>query len=247
MSVLLDHYKRGCDPYHLGHSNVDVLAMGYAMTEGTVFPYPGGGVVLRRRRLYPDVGPWSICGFAKPNETTVANMPGFPKQASMGFQYDAAIVLGNGFAGRFSEPVRVDFDSGGIRISPPLPMFPRHVCSEPIAGGRFRVCWEYDPYGQGEWPTDFRAFRGADAASIDFNTPLTDSVTGLTTTPFVGSRRLYEFTTAAYGNGTTHVFAVRARSSAAVSELNTYATQPKTARASAIAVTAVEAVGQRRS
>jgi hypothetical protein len=246
MSLLLDQYLRTCDPFHLGFTSHELLGAGYVLTEGTVFPYPAGGVVLRRRRLYPDVGPWSICGFARPNDEVVFNMTGFPHEANGAFQYQSAIVLGNGFTGPFTEPVRVDFDGSRTRITPPLPMFPRHVAATPMAGGKFRVSWEYDPRGQGAWPTDFQVFAGLDAGSVDYNTPLTDSLTGLDATPVIGARRGYELTSGAFADGTQRVFVVRARNSAGTAEKNTSATKAKKARTTTVAATAVEFAGQRR-
>jgi hypothetical protein len=246
MSLLLDQYLRTCDPFHLGYTSHELLGAGYMLTDGAVFPYPAGGVILRRRRLYPDVGRWSICGFARPNDTAIFNMAGFAHEANAAFQYQSAIVLGNGFTGPFSEPVRVDFDGSRNQITPPLPMFPRHVVATPLAGGKFRVSWEYDPRGQGAWPTDFQVFAGADAGSVDYNAPLTESLTGLNTTPVIGARRGYAFTSAAFADGTARVFGVRARNSTGTAEKNTFITQAKKARTTTVAATAVEFSGQRR-
>lgn len=246
MSVLLRHFRATCDPFFVGHSTGEYLTLGYALTEGLVFPFPGGGVVLRRRRLYPDVGPWTFCGFARPADSTIRNMPGFPHEADMAYQYSSAVVLGNGFAGRFSEPVRVDFDGGGARITPPLPMFPRHVTATPTAGGRFLVEWEYDPFGHGAWPADFQVFAGADAGSVDFGTPLVDAVSGLNFVKTVGASRRYRLATAAFAHGVTKVFVVRGRNSAGVAEKNTVASLPKIARTTTASVTSVEVTGMRK-
>lgn len=246
MSQLLEHFRATRDPFLLGHSSVDLMSLGYALTGGLVFPYPGGGVVLRRRRLYPDLGDWKFCGFARPDESVIRNAAGFGHEVDAAFQYSAAIVLGNGFVGDYCEPIRVDFDGAGARITPPLPMFPRSVVASTLASGKFRVEWEYDPYGQGAYPTDFQVFAGAAAGSVDFNTPLVDSISGINTTPYLAGQRRFTFTTAAFANGTVKVFAVRARSSAGVAEKNTYTSAAATARTTTASATAVEVTGMRR-
>ena len=245
MSFMLDHYTQACDPYHLGHTSVDQIGLAYVLTNGMVFPWSGGGVVLRRRRLYPTVGLWSYCGFARPGETTIKQMPGFAHAADMAYQYSGADVLGNGLASVFSEPVRVDFDGAGDLITPPLPMYPVSAVAKPLAGGKFLVTFEYNPHGQGGWPKDFQVFGGADAASVDYNTPLVDSVTGLSTVPFVGRRTRYTFTTAAFGDGTTKVFGARARNASAVAEKNTLTTRPRIARATSAAAGSIATLGMR--
>ena len=140
--------------------------------------------------------------------------------------------MGNGFISRLCEPVRVDFDSLADLITPALPLFPQQLAATPQAGGKFSVTWIYDPYGQGGFPADFQVFEGATAATVDYNTPLVDSVTGLSAVPFDGGAG-FRFTTQAYADGSDHVFAARARNSNGVAELNTYTS--RTARAIATA------------
>ena len=136
------------------------------------------------------------------------------------------------------EPVRLDFDDGGDLISPGLPMFPQNVIAIPLAAGKYRVLFEYESYGQSVFPTNFQVFEGADAESVDYETPLTDSVTSLSYVPYVGNRRLYWLTTAAYDNLSSHVFSVRARNVTPVAELNTYTSEAQTARVTAPAAAA---------
>lgn len=108
------------------------------------------------------------------------------------------------------------------------------------------MSWEYDPRRQGAWPADFQVFAGPDAGSVDYNAPLTDSLTGLNATPVIGARRGYEITSGAFADGTQRVFVVRARNAAGTAEKNTFATKPKRARTTTAAATAVEFAGQRR-
>lgn len=224
-----------------------MLGLGMLATGGLCFPYRGGGVILRRRSLYPTVGEWTYCGFARPNETAITSMLGYGHDANMAYEYSAAQVLGNGYAGPFSEPVRLDFDGSGNLITARLPNAPIHVVAEPIAGGKYALAWEYNAYGQGVPPVDFQVFEGADAASVNYGAPLTDSVTGLTTVKVIGSRRRYEFTTGAFSDASSHVFAVRARNAAGTAEKNTFTSRTKTARSTAASMTALVSGVMRRA
>lgn len=246
MSVLRDHFRATSDPFFVGHSTGEYLTLGYAMTRGLVFPWSGGGVVLRRRRLYPDVQAWTFCGFARPADSTIYNMLGFDHGANTAWQYASAIALGNGFVGDFCEPVRVDFDNTGAVIAPALPLFPFGISAAPIAGGKFLIAFEYDPYGQGAGPTDFQVFGGTNPAGVDYNTPLVDSVTGLAVVKYVAAGRRYVFTTAAFANGTEKVFAVRARNSSAVAEKNTRTSTTQFARTVTASAASVVVLGMRR-
>ena len=246
MSQLLDQFKRTIDPFLLGYSRGEMLGLGLPASDGFCFPYIAGGVILRRRRIYPSIGEWTYCGFARPSESTITSMLGFGHEANMAYEYAAAQVLGNGYAGEFSEPTRVDFDGSGNLITGRLPNAPLRVVAAPIAAGKFALTWEYDPYGQGTVPVDFQVFEGADAGSVNYAAPLTDSVTGLSTVPVVGSRRRYAFTTGAFSDGSSHVFAVRARNATPVAEKNTFTSQPKTARSTAAALTAMVSGVMRR-
>lgn len=231
MSYKLDHFKRNMDPYLSGLSNHAQIALGYALTGGLVFPFAGGCIVLARRRLYPTVGPWSYCGWARLNSSTIEQYRGFDHGVNTAWQYASARALGNGFVSDLSEPVRVDFDGAAARINPPLPNFPTQVSVETIAAGKFTVRWEYDPYGQGAFPTDFQVFKGT-SSSVDYNTPIVDQASGANVIPARIGVRGYALTTPAYSDGTQHWFGVRARSSAAVAEKNTFVVGPFTAKAS---------------
>jgi len=231
---MIEEYNRSAEPLLRGWGGYDFACMGFAVSGGHRFPWPEGCYVLRRRRIYPDVGEWTLCGTAPLDATSIKNGPGFDHQADMAYQYEVATVFGNGQASAFCEPVRVDFD-GSVQLIDPLPMFPRNLRARPIAGGQFLVTWDYDPYGHGAWPKDFQVFGGPDAGSIDYNTPLTDSVSGLAYVPVYGAQRRFEFTTAAFANGTVKVFGVRARNAAAVAEKNTRTSKAAAAMASVAA------------
>jgi len=241
---MIEEFQRGADPFLLGYGSFEHAALGFILTDGLLFPPRNGAVILRRRRMYPDVSAWTFCGSAALSATQIRNMPGFDHEADMGFQYDAAVVYGNGFASAFAEPVRVDFDGAGDRIDPPLPMFPLHLSAKPIAGGKFRVFFEYDPYGQGAWPKDFQVFAGADPGSVNYTAPLTDSATGLDYVRVVGDQRSFSFTTGAYAQGTVRVFGVRGRNSGGAAERNTRTTAAVTAMETTEAQLASIASGQ---
>lgn len=228
MSYLIDHHLAVADPFGEGDSAAHLGLMMH-LTGGFVFPWTDGGVALIRRELYPEPGVWEYCGIATSEETQIKNYPGFSHQADQAYQYAAVAFVGNGMVSQICDPIRLEFDSNGDLISPMMPAAPISLVAEPIAGGKFRIVWEYDPIGHGAFPKDFQVFEGSDAAGIDYQTPLTDSVTGLSAVPCT-HERIYSFTTPAYGDRTPHVFAVRARNSGAVAEQNTTASRKKLAR-----------------
>ena len=229
MSYLLDHHRAVVDPFSHGHL-APQLGFMMPMTRGTQFPWINGGVALMRRELYPDLHAWEYCGLAIGADTQIKNFPGFDHKADQAYWYAAVSFLGNGMVSAAIEPIRLDFDSGGNLIQPLLPNFPIDAVAEPLAAGKFRCVWEYPPYGHGGYPTDFQVFEGATPATVDYGTPLTDSVTGLTVVAVVGDQGVYSFTTGSYSNGTAHVFGVRGRNSGGVAELNTYTTASAKAR-----------------
>lgn len=238
MSYLLDHHLAVVDPFRLGFSSAPLLGLLMPIPRGCSFPWRDGCVALLRRALYPDVHEWVYCGLALGDDTTLKNFPGMGHSASQAYQYTAVVMLGQGMISTAFEPTRVDFDGGKALITPRLPTFPVHVTAKATDGGKFRIAWEYDPAGQGGFPTDFQVFEGVDAGSVDYNTPLTDSQTGLDVVTYSGSRRIYALTTAAYGDLTWHVFSVRARNVNGVAELNTYTTTSRRARSAAPAAAA---------
>lgn len=208
----LRQYRETCDPFHVGDTAMDQLVLGYPMTLGEFFPFLSGAVLLLRRRLYPAPKPWRYCGWARTSEATISNLNGFDHEASMGFQYVAVRAFGNGYISPACEPVRVDFDGAGDLIDPALPMPPVNVVAQPVLDGAFDVHWQYDPWGQGGFPTDFQVFGGATVATIDFGT-------ALGTVLYVADRD-YTFTTETFSDGAPKSFAVRARNSSGTAELN---------------------------
>ncbi len=231
---MIDEFAATADPFVTGDGTFDHLCLGYPFTDGLMFPWPDGAIVLRRRRLYPDVDEWTFCGSADRAAGLVGNEPGFAHEAGMGFQYAAANAFGSGIASPFFEPVRVDFDDAGQRIDPPLPMFPVRLTAQPVAGGQFRLRWEYDPYGQGAWPRDFQVFGGP-PGEVDYDAPLTDGTTGLDAVRVVGAQRSFSFITPAYAEGEELAFGVRGRNTNGVAEKNTRVVLTAPAMASAVA------------
>lgn len=232
MSHTVDHHRAVADPFGQGHSGQQ-LGLAMNLTGGFIFPWLEGGVALLRRGLYPDVHEWEYCGLAIGEDAQLKNYPTFGHSVNQAYQYSAVTFLGNGMISAMQEPIRLDFDGNGDLISPRLPNCPVNVTASAMPGGKYRVVWEYEAYGQGDFPTDFQVFEGATPGGVDYNTPLTDSETGESTVSYVGNRRIYSFATAAYDNLSKHVFAVRGRSSNAVAEKNTYTTQSHRAHSAA--------------
>lgn len=242
MSYLVDHHLAVSDPFRRAHSAAQ-LGLLMNLTGGFTFPWRAGGVALLRRALYPTPTAWVYCGFAPLSATTIKNFPGMTHTVSQAYEYVAVRILGNGFISPASEPVRVDFDGAGDLITPRLPAQPLNLSLEILAGGKFRVSFIYDPYGQGAPPKDFQVFAGATGPTIDYGTPLVDSETGLDHVLAASPRRAFIFTTAAFANGTPHAFAVRARNSGGGAELNTVTTNAGIARS----VTPVDAAAPERA
>ena len=190
------------------------------LTEGFEFPWRAGGVALVRRELYPMPGEWQYCGLAIGEDEQISNYPGMAHTLGQGYQYAAVQFLGNGMISAMSRPVRVDFDDEGALIEPALGNWPISLTAKAAAGGTFQVNWEYDPWGQGGPPVAFQVFEGDDAGSVDYDSPLTDSETGLAYVAYSGSRRLYGFRTGVFAHGTEHVFGVRARNVDGIAEKN---------------------------
>lgn len=230
MSYLAEHHQAVCDPFVEGDSAAQ-LGLMMNLTDGFDFPWREGGVALMRRELYPIVNPWEYCGLAVAGETQVKNAEGMGHAADQAYQYAAVTFLGNGLVSVSCEPIRLDFDDAGDLIEPGLPMFPVHLAATALAAGRFALEWEYDTYGQRVWPKDFQVFEGASAEAVDYETPLTDPVTGLSAVPYPGRTPRYTFTTPSYDNGSEHVFAVRGRNVNDVAEKNTFTTALQRARA----------------
>jgi hypothetical protein len=246
MSYLAENFVMTFDPLGHGHGSPDHLELGYRASRGIAFPSVAGVILLARRRLYPEPEGWRYCGQAHASGGVVRNAPGFGHEAGMGYQYAAAHCRGNGFRSAFGEPTRIDLDDNGDLITPRLPVWPNDINAVAIAGGKFSVRWSYDPYGQGDYPADFQVFGGPDAENIDYQTPLTDSETGLSYVLYIHGQRQYQFTTAAYDDLVQQVFAVRGRNSEAVAEKNMYTTATVRARSASPSAASVYRIWQRR-
>jgi hypothetical protein len=222
-----------------GHrSTTHVELASYALA-GHLLPLHTDMAVLLRRKLYPTPENWRVVGQVEVGEGSVGNAGGFTHENDQGYQYTVTRMHPNGYRARVREPIRVDIDGGGSRIAPALPAWPRDIGVTPIDGGKFRVTWAYEPWGQGGYPTDFQVFEGSDAASIDYGTVLG-------TVSYVAEQRFYEFETDAFTDGTAHAFAVRARSSAGTAEQNTFTTGVVRASDAAPDAPAITGVGIRR-
>ena len=231
MGFLLEHHRAVADPFGRGHTAPQMGLMMF-VTRGLKVPFVNGAVILLRRKVYPDptTSPWQYVGWAVGSASQIKNYPGMGHDADQGYIYSAVRMLGNGMVSQAAEPVRLDFDGAGNLITPLLPNWPVNLIAEPIAGGKFAIVWEYVAYGHGAYPADFQVFEGATPGTVNYATPLVDSETGLNVVAIEGDRRVYRFTTAAYANRSTHVFAVRSRNSGGVAELNSFTTATVKAR-----------------
>jgi len=243
VGYIVEQFVQTADLLKRGWSDGDFVELGQAVMRGLQFPATVDVILLVRRELYPTPGLWHYCGQTEVAESLIQNADGYPHEAEMGYQYAAAMCHPNGFRSRFSQPVRVDFDDEGALITPAMPMWPLNVKATAIADGKYTITWAYEPWGQGAWPTDFQVFAGL---PMDYDTPLTDSVTSLDYAPYVAGQQAFSFTTGAYGDGVGKVFAARARNSAGTAEQNMFTTNSRRARATGPAAGVIRSVVQRR-
>lgn len=210
LDLVMDYNTRGESQYG--------WVMGLGNTGGLAIADPAGGHLLERRDVHGGTGHYYAVGFAESDAITVVNTDGFPHDADQAYHCRVRWAFGNGHIdGDPPEPIRVDF-SGGVKMDP-KPNGPVDLAVEAIAGGKYRISFRYEPYGQGVEPSLFKVFEGD---PISYATPLTDSETGLSQVNYDAGNLRYSFTTAAYTDGTAHKFAVRSYSASdGLAELNT--------------------------
>lgn len=218
------------DAFLDGEMTPDQFGALLCLTGGIAFPIESGTVILRRRKLTPTPERWVICGYAAPGVSAITNDDSVTHAANTSYWYSAAQVFGNGMASAWSEPVRLDFDGSSNLITPGLPNAPESLKVTPIAGGKFLVEGTYRAFGQGGPPANFQVFAGTAPGSVDYNTPLVDSVTGLAYATFDALAERFTFTTASFADGTAKAFAARARSAAGIAERSELPTAVKIAR-----------------
>lgn len=126
------------------------------------------------------------------------------------YYYGVRPVSQLGILGRCSAPVRVEFDDGGDPRTP-APNLSRSLHVQRVASGRFKLTWQYALRGQGGYPKDFRIYSDNGTGTIDYESPLTDPVTGLIAVPYRAPGAVYGFTTPGYAHGTMVKFAVVGR------------------------------------
>lgn len=222
------------------------VEMGLPVTLGLFIPSTTVMIVLLGRKLYPDLEGWTIMGMVDEGEASVAVAAPYQLEASMGYQFTVARVYPNGQIGKIATPYRVDTDGSFNEITPPLPKWPEYLSASATASGAFKISWQYLSPGQGGPPTDFQVFQGATPATIDYGTPLVDAGTSLDHVVYIADGN-YEMTTqATYADGSANYFAVRARNSGGVAELNEYYTGPHIALATAPAKATMRTITQRR-
>lgn len=238
-AAIAQHMKEMRDGFQRGGVTLELRTLGYGQTHGRFFPFREGMFVLQRRELYPTPGPWRICGLAKLSDTTIANRAAYGHGANTAWHYTAAHVLGNGQTSACSEPRRLDFDGAGAIITPALPLWPIATAAVAIGGGKFRLSWQYNSWGQGGWPNDFVIFQGPDKDSIDYGTIIA-------TVPFDPQTRFHSFETGAYAEAARRAFAIRARNSGGVAERNESTTEIAIARLTAPLDAVIQSVATRK-
>ena len=135
--------------------------------------------------------------------------------------YAVQQISGLGVRGPIGHPRRVEFDDE-VAIRGPSPNTVRALHATRLAAGKFRPSWIYSPVGQGAPPADFQVFDDSAApGTIDWETPLTDSVTGLDYVPYRPGRQVFSFTTGAYDDGAAITFGVLARNADSLPQLAT--------------------------
>lgn len=191
-------------------------------------------IILQRRSVRPTVTAWVDVSSTPISNTTIQTDAG-EAQAAANASYLFRVVHQNS-AGRQtaypSLPLRQDFDGSSVRIAA-LPNRPVFVHARPIAAAKVQIRFAYNPIGESGVPSEFRIYEGATLATVDYNSPLTDSVTGLNHVRFDPEAAGYEFTTGALSEA-AHVFVVRGRTAAGDEEANTSITAPVTADATSV-------------
>lgn len=119
---------------------------------------------------------------------------------------------------------RIVTDGDGVPTDP-APNAPHSLTVTPLSGGRFALTWKYDSAGQQLRPATFAIYHDNGTGTVSYAAPIAAVPT-------------MAFVTAAYADGTTVKFVVRARSASGDEETNTNA---KSATADATGPADVEA------
>lgn len=201
-----------------------------------------GLIILQRRSVRPTVTAWVDVSSTPISNTTIQTDAG-DTQAAASASYLFRVVNQNA-AGRQtaypSLPLRQDFDGSSVRIAA-LPNRPVFVHTRSIAAAKMQIRFAYNPIGESGVPSEFRIYEGATLATVDYGTPLVDSVTGLNHIVFDPGAAGYEFTTGVLSES-AHVFVVRGRTAAGDEEANTLATAPVTAEATPVSAAAAVSI-----
>lgn len=212
------------DPLALGDESAETMDYGHMLALGDDWPISVKTLVLRRRSLYPTPSRWAIVGMEDEAATVIASWDAYAHAVSQAYEYAVAVALGNGYISGWSEPIRVEFTSGGTFISD-MPNAPYGVDAVPIDGGQFTVGWQYDTWGQGADPASFEVYSGDDAT-------MTYTPPGIAQVTYDATVRRYEVTpVTTWNEGDLVRFAVRSKSASSNIDQNTDTTGVKIARA----------------
>ena len=217
-SYIARQWDDAIDPDLFGESAIRGV-IGSAVMDGEGFGLPG--VVLMRRPLHPEPGPWIAVGFA-PVGDPLSNMTCFPHVAEQGYEYVARHLGGNmQMDGEAPRPTRLDVDDEGELVTAGLPSRPQRVAAAPAAAGDVIVSWSWSMFTRATSPTGFRVY-----AADDLTTPLVDENTGLDYVAFRGGG-VHQARIAGYAHDEQASFVVRAYAAAGAEKGATASEQTK--------------------
>jgi hypothetical protein len=217
--TLLQRYLLHADPIHRGFTRAGI-ANAVTLTHGRSFPRILGGFNLRRGTAPAVID--DLVGASGPDASSIAMFGWVPQAADTTYWFECAAIGGGGVetaaAATATDPQRVRVRTDGTGAVPsPVPGAPRGLRVDPRAGGVLRVQWTHAVTGHDAQAALFNVYHNNGTGAIDYDTPLA-TVTARAAMAGLG---IYEYVTAAYVDGTTVQFGVRAESAAGDEELNT--------------------------
>ncbi len=212
---ILDKWFAYWCPLELGLTP-DGLANALPLTQGVFWARCKGGHNLYRWTGSPSpVQPGRIVGAAAARAHEVSNFPFIGHDPSTVYWYLLRAVGGGGVSESTTHQLRrAEFGADGVLVGP-RPNPPVGLSLDLLSGGRFRLCWSYDPTNQEVSPRTFEIYNDLGSpGQIDYGAVAgsVDSAPGLS---------LFEWRSGAFADGTRVWWSVRARSPEGIVEDNT--------------------------